>query len=243
MKFKLGFFTLIGATVFFPPQGIAQTVAGVRCDGLSEGRSHIQINIIYPETKRTDFTNQSLVQRFIESMRDEALKRCADVPPQGGPPPISRVSMTLSLTGDFAYQTGNVQNILLVARYDLTSRRWDWVRNFEAQRVASEKLKEEQNAQQTAARAAAVAALENAKQLALNDCQGGPKLSGGPWFSSTYRVAANDEIKNAGFFCVKSVEYISAAPNPFGGNAARARFTGYRVGDFQSLVTVRDFAY
>lgn len=84
---------------------------------------------------------------------------------------------------------------------------------------------------------------EKRKQAALAGCAGGPNLSGGPWFSSTYSVAARDETRRGNFFCVKTVEYISAAPNPFGGNAARARFTGYRNSDFQPVVEVRDFAY
>jgi hypothetical protein len=45
---------------------------------------------------------------------------------------------------------------------------------------------------------------------------------------------------------VKTVEYLSPAVNPFGGKAARARFTGYRYNifnDFRLVVEVRDFAY
>jgi hypothetical protein len=45
------------------------------------------------------------------------------------------------------------------------------------------------------------------------------------------------------FVCVKTVEYISPAPNPFGGNAARARFIGYDNNNYNNLVEVRDFPY
>ncbi len=71
-------------------------------------------------------------------------------------------------------------------------------------------------------------AAEKQKSAALADCGAEPAISGGPWFSSTYKVAARDAARS-GFLCVKTVEYISAAPNPFGGNAARARFVGYQA--------------
>ena len=56
-------------------------------------------------------------------------------------------------------------------------------------------------------------------------------------------MAVVDETKGGDFFCVTTVEYISAAPNPFGGKAARARFTGYEKRTFESISQVRDFAY
>jgi hypothetical protein len=49
--------------------------------------------------------------------------------------------------------------------------------------------------------------------------------------------------QGGGFLCVKSVEYVSAAPNPFGGNAARARFTGYDGFEYKLVNQVRDFPY
>jgi hypothetical protein len=77
------------------------------------------------------------------------------------------------------------------------------------------------------------------------DCGTSPALSGGPWFSSTYNVGALDEAKRAlgPFLCIKSVEYVSAAPNPFGGKAARAKFTGYDAIQIKPLTDVRDFPY
>lgn len=98
--------------------------------------------------------------------------------------------------------------------------------------------------------------------LALAECKNGPKLSGGPWFSSTYSIAAQDTIRSLlrsdegeqmplfgqmapqrGFLCVASVEYISAAVNQFGGNAARARFVGFDNIKYEPLSEVRDFPY
>jgi hypothetical protein len=87
-------------------------------------------------------------------------------------------------------------------------------------------------------------AREKRRQVALADCGGTPKLVGGPWFSSTYSVAARDVAQHAnGFACVKLVEYISAAPNPFGGKAARVRLTGFDDRDFQPKVAVIDIPY
>jgi hypothetical protein len=73
-----------------------------------------------------------------------------------------------------------------------------------------------------------IRAVEKQKSAALADCGAEPSISGGPWFSSTYKVAARDAARH-GFLCVKTIEYVSAAPNPFGGNAARARFVGYQA--------------
>jgi hypothetical protein len=43
--------------------------------------------------------------------------------------------------------------------------------------------------------------------------------------------------------CTKTVEYVGAAVNPFGGNAARAKFTGYDPINFQPVTVMRDFPY
>jgi hypothetical protein len=40
------------------------------------------------------------------------------------------------------------------------------------------------------------------------------------------------------FSCVKTIEYISAAPNPFGGNVARVRLIGYDPVKYDSLTLV-----
>jgi hypothetical protein len=110
-------------------------------------------------------------------------------------------------------------------------------------RIAREGAEREQRERDAQARKAEAEAKEARRLAALADCGQGPKLLGGPWFSSTYKVAANDETRRIGMLCVRSVEYVSAAPNPFGGNAARARFTGYSAADFQPVVAVHDFPY
>lgn len=89
----------------------------------------------------------------------------------------------------------------------------------------------------------AAQAQEARKNAALADCGAAPTLSGGPWFSSTYKTAATDASRNGRFLCVKTVEYIGAAVNPFGGNAARAKFTGYDALSLQPLSLVMDFPY
>lgn len=88
-------------------------------------------------------------------------------------------------------------------------------------------------------------AMEKKKQAALADCGPTPKISGGPWFSSTYSIAAVDTARNYknAFLCVKTVQYISAAPNPFGGKAARAEFIGYSAQDYGPVSYVADFPY
>ena len=72
-------------------------------------------------------------------------------------------------------------------------------------------------------------------------------ISGGPWFSSTYKVAALDRVRQlregGGFLCVTAVEFVSDAPNPYGGKAARARFVGYNAYDYRTLIQVQDFFY
>ena len=86
-------------------------------------------------------------------------------------------------------------------------------------------------------------ALEIKTQAALSDCGQSPTLSGGPWFSSTYKVGAIDEAKRVGMLCVKSIEYVGPAVNPMGGNAARAKFFGYDRQTASPIVFQRDFPY
>jgi uncharacterized protein DUF4189 len=91
---------------------------------------------------------------------------------------------------------------------------------------------------------------EQRKAIAVKDCPAQPTISGGPWFSSTYKVGAMDEARRATdqnnmmnrVFCVKSIEYLSDAPNPFGGKAARARFTVYDL-HYRLVAQTRDFPY
>lgn len=132
----------------------------------------------------------------------------------------------------------NVQKMIAQEAQDETERR-EREAAGKARQAAEKKLHEERVA------AVAKVAAEKAKvrQAALADCGASPRLSGGPWFSSTYSVAAKDQARSERYLCIKSVEYISAAPNPFGGKAARARITGYTSYDFQPVVEVIDFAY
>lgn len=89
---------------------------------------------------------------------------------------------------------------------------------------------------------------EQRKAIAQKDCPREPTIVGGPWFSSTYKIGAMDAARNAvtadfdRVFCVKSVEYLSDAPNPFGGKAARARFIVYDR-DYKLVSQIRDFPY
>jgi hypothetical protein len=87
------------------------------------------------------------------------------------------------------------------------------------------------------------AAKEDRRKAALADCGSAPGISGGPWFSSTYKTAVTDAARNYRFLCVKNVEYIGAAVNVFGGNAARAKFTGYDASNYDPLAVVMDFPY
>jgi hypothetical protein len=87
------------------------------------------------------------------------------------------------------------------------------------------------------------------RQAALADCGSSPSISGGPWFSSTYKLAVEGAVTDTihgmfpSFVCVKSVEYVGPAPNPFGGNAARAKFTGYDRNNFTLITKIREFPY
>jgi len=104
--------------------------------------------------------------------------------------------------------------------------------------AAAEQQRREQEAKQ--------AEKERLKQAAQSDCGASPTLSGGPWVSSTYKVGALDEAERAlsrWFLCVKAIEYISPAPNPLGGNAARAKFVGYDRFEYKPHSEIRDFFY
>jgi hypothetical protein len=87
---------------------------------------------------------------------------------------------------------------------------------------------------------------EKSKQSALADCGANPVIIGGPWFSSTYKIGAEDEVRRRvgeEFLCVKSVEYVSPAVNPAGGQAARATFTGYDNRSYSLTKFNIDFPY
>jgi hypothetical protein len=96
------------------------------------------------------------------------------------------------------------------------------------------------------AQEAAAASAEKKKQAALADCGTAPQISGGPWFSSTYSIAAGEAVRNyypSQFLCVKTIKYRSDAPNPFGGKAARAEFIGYSAQTYEPVNYILDFPY
>jgi hypothetical protein len=140
----------------------------------------------------------------------------------------------------------NSSGSIYVAAWDRNPGQWRITENllprlqqFEVQRAAAaaaSKAEEERAA-------AAARAKEQVKLTALANCGATPNISGGPWFSSTYKTAAIDSSRNESFLCVKTVEYIGAAVNLFGGNAARARFTGYDRVSYEPLSIVMDFPY
>lgn len=113
----------------------------------------------------------------------------------------------------------------------------------EEQRLANERAQQQRKEQEERERRAQAEAREKRKQAALADCGSVPKISGGPWFSSTYEIAARDEARRSGFLCVKLIKYLSAAPTRLA-ERRRARFTGYRNNnDYSAAAEVRDFAY
>jgi hypothetical protein len=179
--------------------------------------------------------DNSAVFATLNKTRDFAYGWCAQNQPRAGTPPVMVVHIyarNSSLNpidawwfrGDNQWRITNNVNTLI---------------SQEQQRIAAQKQREEE------AKQAQLAAdtKERVKQAALADCGPAPNISGGPWFSSTYKTAATDAARNSQSLCVKTVEYIGAAVNPFGGNAARAKFTGYDSINYQALSVVRDFPY
>lgn len=95
-----------------------------------------------------------------------------------------------------------------------------------------------------------ISSLEEAKAAARQSCGATPQVTGGPWFSSTYKVGALDEasrqVNSSEFFCIIKIEYISPAVNPMGGHAARANFFGFVYTDGPNIIkknAIIDFAY
>jgi hypothetical protein len=78
---------------------------------------------------------------------------------------------------------------------------------------------------------------------ATKDCGPSPNVTGGPLFSPTYKIGATDAASRSGLLCVKEIQYVGPAVNPFGGNAARAKFIGYDQQTGNSVSVIRDFPY
>lgn len=236
---------LITICSIFAPPANSQEIALLRCRW-GYGPSVLQVGVLLPAQNRARLADNTYTEGLLEMMRKTAIERCATTPlpkDQASMPPPTKISITVGTSRDFGWYAGNTQNIYVMARFDLVSQKWESIDNVAAREIAREKRENEMREAEARKKAEEAEALTKRKQVAINDCGARPVLSGGPWFSSTYSVAAMDETQRGNFFCVKTVEYVSAAPNPFGGNAARARFTGYRKDDFQPVTEVRDFAY
>jgi hypothetical protein len=213
-------------------EGLAMRLGG--CGQFSQGKTNMSVRAVVPNWRGFNGSN-------IQSLFDVALRfaddRCRSVKFPGS---------SIGLFEIFVDSPKGSQ-VLVISRQNMDPIRVSLDRRNDVAR--DEKLqadREVANANRAAAdaarKAAALEDLEKQRKAATSDCGTDIKLSGGPWFSSTYAIAAKDEAKR-GFFCVKSIEYVSEAVNPFGGKAARARFIGYSQQDFSSVTEVRDFPY
>jgi len=208
---------------------------------------------------QSGYTATIYVNQWRELVRDDFRKQVADAVLKD----MTSVCMAkgeranlvaiLMMSTRYTTNTGQIitlEGTVLKAWMSADERQWHFTQDFVAQAIAKEdqgieqaaELKRREEAQQRA-QIAQAEAKEKQKQAALADCGPSPQVTGGPWFSSTYSIAALDAARHGNYLCTKTIEYISAAPNPFGGKAARARFTGYRAFDFQLVNEVRDFAY
>jgi hypothetical protein len=160
--------------------------------------------------------------------------------------------------GIFFLSTGHTESGIIVSNGQIVLNGWisatDQTWHFSDDKIAAAAAYEdagiqsvhegqERQRQADAQRKAEEEAKQARRTAALADCGATLQISGGPWFSSTYKTAATDASHNERFLCVKTVEYIGAAVNPFGGNAARAKFTGYDAFNYQRLDVVMDFPY
>jgi len=179
-------------------------------------------------------TNTSNIERVVNLGRDALLATCSGSNPNSGLLQIEIVSPNI---GSIVVAQWHVKNGRYVSNNFLSTNSAIAVGNRSISVGWSELpgLIEGENAKNSE---------EAERQNAIRDCGDQVNVSGGPWLSSTYKMAAQDEAKR-GMFCVKKVEYVSDAPNPFGGKAARANFIGYvHAGQHYVLKTeTRDFAY
>lgn len=143
------------------------------------------------------------------------------------------------------YQRGMNWTHLVYGRWTRSTGRWEVSSNLAMFAKREENAKAADNARKAAEeqRIRREQERKQRKLAALQQCGPEPKISGGPWFSSTYKVAARDAARHSEFVCVSSVEYLSAAPNPFGGNAARIRLTGFDAYKFEPKVMTIDIPY
>jgi hypothetical protein len=205
------------------------------CNGWREEAGiEVRFRVIVPDWRQLG--TQEVIETLLESGSRVAMEQC-------------RAAIAADRLGKFSAfivaENSPIYFAAVTAQKYRTGASWTIIKNNVPDLVRQEERDAEQRrrlAAEEEGRKLEAEARAKRKESAQADCGTSPKISGGPWFSSTYSVAANDEARR-GFFCVKLVEYVSAAPNPFGGKAARARFIGYNTGDFQPTVQVRDFAY
>jgi hypothetical protein len=213
----------------------------------------VSFGLDYGHPQAMEFNNSDAITNFVTKALPAALDYCSRQPNFGGnqmPPPIPpthfRVVVAEGVRPGFPYD-GRIDsnrfealmplsgNVVQIINNPIPRAYLDRERRREEARLADEAQKKK------------IQEMEKKKSIAIADCGNSPAMSGGPWFSSTYKIAAQDEARRAvaggAFVCVKQIDYVSAAPNPFGGSAARGRFVGYDKVDYNSLTQIRDSPY
>jgi hypothetical protein len=213
----------------------------------------VSFGLDYGHSQAMEFNNSDAVRNFVAKALPIALDYCSRQPNFGGnhmPPPIApthvRVIVAEGVRPGFQYD-GRGDSNRFEALVTLSGNAVQIINNPIPQGYLDRERRREEARTADEARKKKIQDMERKKGTAVADCGNSPAMSGGPWFSSTYKIAAQDEAQRAiaggAFVCVKQIEYVSAAPNPFGGSAARARFVGYDKMDYNSLIQVRDFPY
>lgn len=178
----------------------------------------------------------TVVQRLISQYPAEGMRRC----PTGNAVSVyirAPQSRDIVITAHWMRATGqwnitsNVRSLLQQEQREAQAREAAQAAQVQAQQQAQKREAERQR-------------LLAAKEAAEKDCGATPSVSGGPWFSSTYKTGALDAVRQLGqFICVKTIEYVGPAVNPFGGNAARAKFIGYDNTNYKPYFELSDFPY
>jgi hypothetical protein len=142
-------------------------------------------------------------------------------------------------------------NYIVSGSWHLAQREWDIIDNSvsyvierQAAQAAAAKAKREKEEEAAQKQKAETQAREQFRRAALAECGSEPNFIGGPGSSDTYKVGALDKARaiSGTFLCIKTIEYIGPAVNPFGGKAARAKFMGFDH-QFNTVVEVFDFFY
>lgn len=196
-----------------------------------------QINVVVPDWHALQ--DNDVVMKVLNAARDSVFAHCVQER-------LKFPNMKTAVIAAVGVGAHNTPFQVVSAWWYNGDAQWRITQNFVSQLVNQENQKIEAQRQQAEAAKQAeqeAQAKERIRQAALADCGPQPSISGGPWFSSTYKTAAADAARNERFLCVKIIEYVGPAVNPFGGNAARAKFTGYAASTFQPLSAVMDFPY